>query len=162
MIRTSTRKVTTTLAAVAVSAALGSAMPANPAAAAQLSQLDYQSTGLDGHPDLADGGALDVTLGRRNGARELHRVVGAAPSTSYIVSADIYFATPCQPSDPYGPVTIDEGTLDTNPARNGTFVARFPGDAFATAPDEFWVRWQLRVGDQPAYETSCAHIILGP
>ena len=97
MIRTSTRNITTTLAAVAVSAVLASAMPANPAAAAQLSQLDYQSTGLDGHPDSADGGVLDVTLGRRNGAHELHRVVGAAPSTSYIVSADIYFATPCQP-----------------------------------------------------------------
>jgi hypothetical protein len=162
MLRTTTRKVRAAMAAMVLAATLGAAVPANPAGATQLNQLDYQSAGLDGHPDLTDGGVLDVTLGRRNGARELHRVVGAAPSTAYTVSADIYFATPCQSNDPYGPVRIDEGALATNSAGNGTFVARFPGEAFDTAPDEFWVRWQLQVDGQTAYATSCAHIVLGP
>jgi hypothetical protein len=137
------------------------AAQAQPAAAAQLTPLDYESTGLDGHPELSSGGVLDITLGRSIGANEVHRVVGAAPSTNYTVSADIFFATPCQNDDPFGPVTLEEGTLSTNPAGNGTFVTHIPGDAFDTAPPEFWVRWHLLTDGQTAYSTTCARIVLG-
>jgi hypothetical protein len=99
------------------------AAQAQPAAAAQLTPLDYESTGLDGHPELSSGGVLDITLGRSIGANEVHRVVGAAPSTNYTVSADIFFATPCQNDDPFGPVTLEEGTLSTNPRSSPTSPA---------------------------------------
>ena len=150
-------------AAIAALAILTAVAPATASAQpASLNRLDYEATNLQGHPDLVGGGVFDVTLGRRNGAREVHRVNGAAPSSLYTVSAQIYFATSCRPDDPFGPVTIEEGILSTNRAGNGRFIARFPGSAFDTAPDEIWVRWQLLAGDQPAYATACTRIVIGP
>lgn len=126
-----------------------------------VTRVTYRSTGAEGHPALDSGGVLDVTLGRRSGAIELHRVVGAAPSTTYAVGAEIYLASACAADDPFGPVPVDEGTLATNAAGSGSTVVRFPGDAFVGAPDLFWVRWLLRVDGTVAYASDCARIELG-
>ena len=125
-----------------------------------ISIATYTVTGLPGHPDLHHGTVLDVTFGRERGAFERHQVVGAAPSFSYGVVADIFFASACSPDDPFGAFPFPEGQLVTDRHGNGSFRIDFPGDAFATAPDTFWVEWRLMAGSDSAYSSSCVQVEL--
>ena len=126
-----------------------------------VSRTSYKATGLEGHPDLSAGGVIDVTLGRRLGAREVHHVSGAAPTTAYAIFAEIFFATACAEDDPFGPVLVPEGVLETNTRGSGQLSVTFPGAAFTGAPDTFWVRWSLSTASGVAYQTGCVLIELG-
>ena len=145
---------------LAVTASTGHA--ASGPGAPHSSRADYQATGLAGHPAPIGGGVLDVTFGRERGALEVHRIAGAAPATAYGVVAEIFFATECQPDDPFGPLPVEEGVLETDDGGSGSFVIRFPGEALAGAPDAFWVRWSLVVDEGPAYRSGCVQVLLGP
>lgn len=130
------------------------------ASGADVNRTDYSPTGLAGHPELRDGGVLDLTFGRQRGALEIHRVSGAAPTTDYEVVGEIFFATPCSPTDPQGPFAVPEGTLTTDSLGNGRFEIRFPGSAFDTAPDSFWVQWRLDAAGGTAYRSGCVLVEL--
>lgn len=124
--------------------------------AADARTAEYHATGLAGHPDTTVGTVLDVTFSRERGAREVHHVVGAAPSTTYQLMAAVAFAPDC-----LGPtVTVPGGTLDTDDRGNGlTTVVVGPG-SLATAPDTFWVTWSLRVDGAIAFVSDCLRIDL--
>jgi hypothetical protein len=102
---------------------------------------------------------LDITFGRPRGAMEHHLLVGAAASTDYAVVGEVFFASACSETDPVGPVRVPEGVLRTNRRGVGTFFVQFPGEAFAGAPDTFWVRWLLEVDDD-ADRSGCVRIDL--
>lgn len=145
--------------ALAPIAALG-ADGGNGAPRPDVNRTDYAALGLAGHPELQNGGVLDVTYGRERGAFELHRVSGAAPSTNYAVVGEIFFATACSLDDPQGPLAVPEGTLTTDEHGNGSFRIDFPGSAFDTAPDSFWVRWRLDAEGVEAYRSGCVQVEL--
>lgn len=145
------------LAVVAALLLVGAPAPAH---AADVSRTSYTATGLPGHPELGASTVLDVTIGREQGAFERHSVRGAAPTTGYDLVAEVFFATACQPDDPFGPVAVPEGTLMTDTRGDGHLAVRFPGDAFAGAPATFWVRWDLRVDGATAYRSGCVQVEL--
>ena len=151
MKRTLTALLAVALAAIALPLA---------SAGTDLNTTTYSAVGLDGHPELRSGGVVDVTIDRRIGAFEHHRVNGAAPDTTYQIVGDVFLFTPCSSDDPFGPVPVPEGVLTTNRSGNGTTHVTFPGGAFDTAPDTFWVRWNLTVGDQTAYRSGCVQVEL--
>ena len=124
--------------------------------AADARRAEYHATGLAGHPDPNVASVLDVTFSRERGAREVHRVVGAAPSTSYELVADIAFAPEC-----VGPTfPVAEGTLGTDAQGNGLTTVVFGPGSFDTAPPTFWVRWSLRARGATAYVSDCVRVDL--
>ena len=160
----STRRIPRRTAALAAAAALGVAGAAPAATASpmdgagpQRSHTAYHQTGLPGHPAPRTGGVLDLTFDRTRGALERHLLAGGAPSTAYTVVGEIHVASAC--ADVH-PVLVPEGSLTTDDEGSGTLVVRFPGEAFAGAPDRFWVRWRLQVDAGTAYRTGCVTVDL--
>lgn len=146
---------------LASSVAIAAPVEASDRERVDVNRTTYVATGLDGHPELRGGRVLDITFGRTRGAIEFHSVSGAAPHTDYVVRAEVFFASECSADDPIGAVPVEEGTLSTNRAGAGLFSIHFPGEAFDTAPDKFWVHWLLVSDDRTAYESGCVDVELG-
>lgn len=152
------RRVLTSLLALALA---GPALPVGAVGSGADSSLTtYAAVGLAGHPQLRSGGVVDVTIARELGAIEHHRVSGAAPDTTYQIIGEVFPFTACSMDDPFGPIAVAEGALTTNQSGNGAVSVAFPGGAFETAPDTFWVRWNLEVDHETAYRSGCVQVEL--
>ncbi len=152
------KSILTSLLAVALAALALPVLAAGSGADSSLTT--YSAVGLDGHPPLRSGGVVDVTIARELGAIEHHRLSGAAPDTTYQIIGEVFLFTACSEGDPFGPIPVPEGSLTTNQSGNGGVSVTFPGGSFDTAPDTFWVRWNLNVGHETAYRSGCVQVEL--
>jgi hypothetical protein len=152
------RSRSTAVAALTLTAALGSTLAAAPAAADKaFPTTTFPLAPVAGEP-LRRGAVIDIhAQGPRVYALERYQLQGARPATTYQVALRLHTDAGCTQQL----ARVETAALTTNRAGNATGGWRFvPADVEGLEPGTYYIVWEVLRGDTVAYRTGCVPVPL--